>query len=131
MGDKTKNFNFDEFACHNCPCGGENKIKNALIRLVQKIRDEVGKPVYIESGYRCKLKNSRLSNAVPNSGHLTGEAADVFCKEINNYALGAIIKKMYKEKKIPELQYCYLPVPGGRTVHVGIDKKNRKTVFGF
>lgn len=131
MGDKTKDFSFNEFAWRNCCCGGENKTKYALICLVQKIRDAVGKPVYIESGYRCKLKNSQLSNAVSNSGHLTGEAADIYCLDMNNYMLGAIIKIMYKSRMIPELQYCYLPVPGGRTVHVCIDRKNRKTVFGF
>lgn len=132
MGDATKNLNYAEFASKD----GTNKIKLNTIQLVQKIRDYVGGPIYISSGYRSKADNERIYKAMnkkplTTSAHLTGEAADIYVDGMTKKQLGAAIKEMYANGLLPELQYCYLIADGNRAVHVGIDKRLRKNIFGF
>ncbi len=45
-------------------------------RVLQPLRDAIGRPVYINSGYRSKSLNARVGG-VPNSYHLRGLAADI------------------------------------------------------
>lgn len=80
MGTLTKNFSLSEFAC---PCCGVRRmtatIQRNLRRLaegLQLLRDVLGKPVRITSGYRCPSRN-RVVGGVPNSQHVLGLAADV------------------------------------------------------
>ncbi len=101
MADDTKNFKASEFACKHC---GENKIDQRVIDLAQAIRDEIGQPVRVNSGYRCEYHNARV-NGVPNSNHIKGLAADLSCAAGAD-ALLAVIKKLYAEGRIPQLGYC-------------------------
>lgn len=50
-------------------------LTNILIPAMQQIRDLLGAPVIIKSGYRCPHLNSVVRGS-PNSDHLTGHAAD-------------------------------------------------------
>lgn len=132
MGDATKNFNYSEFRSRD----GTNRIKIETIRLVQKIRDYVCRPIHINSGYRSLADHERVYRSlgkapVKNSAHLTGEAADIWADGMSKQQLGAVIKEMYAAGLLPELEYCYLIAEGNRAVHVGIDKKPRKSKFGF
>lgn len=56
-------------------------IKNA-IALVEEVLDplraQYGKPIKVNSGYRCPLKNKAVGG-VAHSQHLLGEAADIRC----------------------------------------------------
>jgi uncharacterized protein YcbK (DUF882 family) len=124
MGDLSKNFSRREFAC-KCGCGFD-KIDQRLVNLVQEIRDEFGQPVYIESGCRCP-KHNRKVGGVWNSGHTTGEAADIRVGWSRSYYVIRILKRMHDEGKLKDLTYCYRP--GVYSVHVGIDKKPRKSIF--
>lgn len=47
--------------------------------LLQSIRDELGQPIFITSGYRCSALNSLVGGA-RNSLHLHGLAVDIYCK---------------------------------------------------
>ena len=53
-GDKTaltKNFTRSEF---DCPCGCSTQMVDPeLAEKLQRIRDALGKPIKITSGYRC------------------------------------------------------------------------------
>jgi len=69
----TTNFRLSEFYC---PCCGKAKISTALPRLLQQIRDEVGEPLTISSGYRCAKHNAEVGG-VPNSDHTKGLAVDI------------------------------------------------------
>lgn len=69
----TKNFKRSEFAC---PCCGENKTKDELIIALQELRDYLGYPIIITSGYRCKKHNAKVGG-VSNSQHMQGIAADI------------------------------------------------------
>lgn len=127
MGDMTKNFSRKEFAC---PCCGKDNINNKLVDILQTIRDAAGVPVTISSGVRCAKRNKAVGG-VENSAHLTGEAADIWAQGMTKKQLGAKIKELHEQGKLPALQYCYLIADGNRAVHVGIDKKKRSKIFGF
>lgn len=126
----TEHFKLSEFKCKHC---GKVVLKQALIDMLEKIRVKIGVPITVECGYRCPDHNKAVGG-VSNSAHLSGEAADIrmSTKFGSNRVLGAFIKEMYNKGEIPELQYCYLIKGKTRTsVHVGIDKKKRNSVFGF
>ena len=69
----SKDFDDSEFFC---PCCGESNISPALILKLQSLRDLVGKPIHITSGYRCHSYNKRIRGA-DNSPHLEGLASDI------------------------------------------------------
>lgn len=49
-----------------------------ITECLQPIRNHIGKPVRITSGYRCKTLNDLPTiRGVKNSQHLTGQAADI------------------------------------------------------
>lgn len=51
-------------------------ICNLVNRVLEPARRELGKPIYISSGYRSQALN-RLVGGVPTSYHLQGRAADI------------------------------------------------------
>ncbi len=104
MLQSTKNFRVNEFAC-KCGCG-ENKISQKVIDMVQKIRDRLGTPIRINSGYRC-LKHNAAVGGVKNSKHALGLAADLSCKE-GAFLLFALIADMKVRGVLPELDYAIL-----------------------
>ena len=68
-------------------------VKDNLLLLIEeldKIRDEFGSPIYVNSGYRCKELNKAVGG-VSNSAHLKGLAADITSKD--NKKLFQIIKE--------------------------------------
>ena len=69
MGDLRKNFNSEEFAC-KCGCGLKFDVDDALLDLLQYVRDELGEPLEILSGCRCRAHNSSTLGAAANSWHV-------------------------------------------------------------
>lgn len=66
----TDNFKWSDFCC---PCCGELFITPRFykhIELLQAIREELGFPMNINSGHRCKKHNASLPDSAPNSQHL-------------------------------------------------------------
>jgi len=59
-----------------CKCCGILKISEELIIKLNKLREKIGKPLVINSGYRCLKYNKSISGS-PKSQHLLGNAADV------------------------------------------------------
>lgn len=51
-------------------------ICNLVARVLDPARRDLGRPIYVSSGYRSQALN-RLVGGVPTSYHLTGRAADV------------------------------------------------------
>ena len=74
MGDLTKNFSRQEFAC-KCGCGKAD-INYILVSVLQEIRDHFGQPIKIASGLRCEKRNQQVKGA-KKSQHLLGNAADI------------------------------------------------------
>ncbi|MBQ7154850.1 MAG: DUF882 domain-containing protein [Synergistaceae bacterium] len=113
----TKNFSVKEFACHHC---GQNKIDQRVIDLCQKIRDELGVPVRVNSGYRCPAHNARVGG-VKGSRHVLGHAADLSSSRSGMLMFEAV-KRLQGEGRLPELGYCIL-YKTKNFIHVDIDKR--------
>ena len=90
MGTISRSFSWSEFeatihAAELARKGVRNAIPSfevrdsvlALVRRVlQPLRDKYGKPMKVNSGYRCKELNE-IVGGVPSSQHRLGEAADI------------------------------------------------------
>ena len=90
----TRNFSLEEMLRSDTAkrCGITNKpkaeeetevvenLKALCVEVLQPLRDFLGKPVVISSGYRCRELNEKVGG-VSNSQHLTGEAADIRVKD--------------------------------------------------
>ena len=74
-----KNFRIQEFVCR-CGCGMSEEARQNIEALVAEVldpvRDEYGKPIYVNSGYRCE-KHNKAVGGVPKSQHMVGQAADI------------------------------------------------------
>lgn len=79
-----KYFDESEFACKcsnhgfhddGTPCL-DHVIDKRLVDLLDAIRERLGVPVYILSGYRCPTHNAEVGG-VSNSQHVLGMAADI------------------------------------------------------
>ncbi len=85
MGTITKDFSYREFEKTDVPgMQVKNTIASTEVRdsikalvetVLQPLRDAWGKPLAINSGYRCPEVNARVGG-VPTSQHGLGEAAD-------------------------------------------------------
>ncbi len=71
---KYKNFTEDEFRCR-CGCGAAD-MKEEFLEILQHIRNLVGFPLRVNSGFRCPEYNARLSSTGLNGPHTFGKAVD-------------------------------------------------------
>lgn len=91
MMNLTKNFTFEEL-CHSATAESKgiknvpgNRWQEAMVRdnltvlceqVLQPLRDHLGEPVVINSGFRTVVVN-RMVHGAATSQHLLGEAADI------------------------------------------------------
>lgn len=78
----SKNFTTAEFHCQGINCCAETPVDDQLVEFLQAIRDHFGKPVLINSGYRCVVHNARIPNAGKKSKHIEGRAADIMIRGV-------------------------------------------------
>ena len=57
-------------------------LQKLCVLVLQPLRDTIGAPVYINSGYRSKRLNAQVGG-VANSRHLQGRAADIHCDNLD------------------------------------------------
>ena len=70
----SKNFKLKEFQCKD---GSQLvKIDSELLQKLQQLRDLIGKPIIINSGYRTESYNKKVGGA-KNSYHMQGKAVDI------------------------------------------------------
>ena len=72
------------------PATARENIKALVENVLDPLREQLGKPIYVNSGYRCPRHNLKVGGAV-NSQHLKGEAADIRCED--NVMLLRLIKE--------------------------------------
>jgi len=81
-------FTRSEFACKGVGCcGGAAPVDPRLGVLLRDIREAVGVPVIITSGFRCVTHNATVPGAEPDSYHTRGMAADVKARGVSLTAL--------------------------------------------
>lgn len=87
MGTISKDFSYREFersevadVKHICNVITSFGVRDSILALtenvLQPLRDAWGKPLKVNSGYRCKALNAAVGG-VPTSQHVKGEAADI------------------------------------------------------
>lgn len=69
----SKNFKLSEF---EDPSTGEVMLDSDLLAKLQLLRDRIGKPIRVTSGYRT-VEHNREVGGSPKSQHLLGKAADI------------------------------------------------------
>lgn len=69
----SANFNEREFACRHC---GQVYVEPAMVERLQVLRQALGKPIKVTSGYRCPTHNKNVGGATQ-SRHMQGQAADI------------------------------------------------------
>lgn len=75
-----QHFKVKEFACHD---GSQVVfIDDYLVSVLDTLRNQVGKPVHINSGYRTPTRNKAVDGA-KYSYHMRGMAADIRVNEIS------------------------------------------------
>jgi zinc D-Ala-D-Ala carboxypeptidase len=118
----TVNRQFDEEQYNPPPEIIEN-LRALCVNILQPLRDLLGTPVNINSGYRCPSLNKAIKGA-KNSQHMTGQAADIVDHTNGN----EFLFKRIKELNLPFDQL--IDEFGFRWVHVSYDpSRNRKQVL--
>lgn len=95
----TKNFNREEFDCKDGTKVPQSLIANVklLAENLQALRDYLGEPVRVNSGYRTPAYNKKVGGK-PKSFHLKAMAADITVKSKSPRQLAAIIEKLIAAK---------------------------------
>lgn len=135
-GSKQKlsdNFEAREFSCHGDRCCSTVLIDPDLVEILQKIRNHFGKPVYINSGYRC-AKHNKAVGGVSGSYHLKGMAADITVKdvapaEVAKYAesIGVLGIGLYESNKSGH--FVHVDTRTKKSFWYGSEQE-RRTTFG-
>lgn len=95
---------------------------NLIFFCLQPLRDKLGKPIIISSGYRCPKLN-KLVGGVSNSQHLLGQAVDF---KVNGLTIQQVIELIRKSG----IEYDQCINEYNRWVHLSYNKgKNRKQIF--
>lgn len=83
-----------------------------LVEMLEVIREALGKPLIVDSGYRTLAYDQRLFDADAGRGnvakptgsqHPKGRAADVRCASLTSTELRTLIVDLYAAGKIPKL----------------------------
>lgn len=99
-----------------------DNLKTLCVKLLQPVRDKIGKPILISSGYRCKRTN-RAVGGKATSHHIKGMAADINGVGYSNRELFFFIKNNFK---FTQLIWEYGDKKNPAWVHVSYDPKNLK-----
>jgi uncharacterized protein YcbK (DUF882 family) len=97
----TENFNLEEWRCKDGTPVPDNLVCNVqkLAENLQVLRDYLGEPIRLNSGYRTPAYNRKIGGA-PKSQHTLGKAADITVKSKTPKQLKAVIEKLIKEGKM-------------------------------
>jgi uncharacterized protein YcbK (DUF882 family) len=99
----TKSFVLSEFNCNDGTPVPPELVPNVieLSKQLQALRDDIGEPLTILSGFRTVAWNARVGGKVK-SQHLYARAADLTCKSLKPRELKARIEKLIKAKKMKD-----------------------------
>ena len=118
--DDIEHFTRDEF---KCKCGGKycngypSEPDERMVRIADQLRKNLGVPITIVSGLRCKTWNA-IQGGVSNSQHMYGEAADIYAKGVSQSRVEQELDK------IGGVRYHYA-IAGSNNVHFDVPKGNR------
>ena len=91
----TKNFKLKEFEC-KCGCDMPLEVYENIIKLasqLQFLRDYTGRPITINSAYRCPEHNAKVGGS-KTSQHLLCKAADITIQSLKPAEVYALIEEL-------------------------------------
>lgn len=118
--DEIEYFTREEF---KCKCGGKYcngypaEPDERMVRIADQLRKNLGVPITIVSGLRCKTWNA-IQGGHAQSQHMYGEAADIYAKGASQARAEAELDK------IGGVRYHYA-IKGSSNVHFDVPKGNR------
>jgi uncharacterized protein YcbK (DUF882 family) len=91
----TNNFLLEEFNCKDGTKVPKDLIANVeeVARNLQVLRDYLGEPIHVNSGYRTPTYNKKVGGK-PMSQHLQAKAADITVKSKTPRQVSKIIEKL-------------------------------------
>ena len=103
MAKLTENFSLEEF---NCKDGSDipNELLPNVIELaknLQVLRDYLGKPIHVNSGYRSPKYNAKVGGA-KNSQHPKAKAGDITVDGMTPKEVAEAIEKLIAEGKMKQ-----------------------------
>ena len=119
---KLKYFTLLEFKCKCGECSGypAGGMSNTLLLKLDELREKLGYPIYVSSGYRCGYWNQQ-NNGVDNSTHTLGQAADIY----SDYATTE--KLLELAEKVGFDGIGYYPEEG--FIHVDVRADGKKPLY--
>ena len=102
----------------------EENLRALVDEVLDPLRERYGKPIYVNSGYRCPELNRLIGGAV-NSQHMRGEAADIRPSQANSSDLAELAQILIANGKF-DLLIIYPTF-----LHVSWRRRgnNRKTII--
>ncbi len=130
----TEHRQFDDEQ-YNPPTAVIENLRALSINILQPLRDALGTPIKVNSGYRCPSLNNAIKGAV-NSQHMTGQAADIIDLVNGNASLFRKIKELNLpfDQMIDEFGFrwvhvSYDPVRHRKAILQAIKDANGRTVY--
>ena len=85
-------FKFFKLSEFDCPCCGQNWIDISIPKTLDLVREELGLPITVTSGYRCEKHNLEVGGK-KGSFHVRGLAVD--CKSTDMDKLYLLMTKYF------------------------------------
>lgn len=98
-----------------------NNLHDLVVNVLQPLRDTIGIPIHINSGFRCQALNDRI-NGSKSSQHLYGQASDITCRD--NLKALKVLQTMDFDQLI-----VYGTVLSPRFIHVSYNSGNNRHQF--
>ena len=128
----TPHFTLEELSCTNTQYKEENissakKIMGRMYQLAgfaERVREIIGKPLIINSGFRCVKLNNAVGGSLT-SQHLYAEAIDIRVS-------GKVAREVFQIIAASDLKYEQLileKVGNAQWVHVSIGSKKEKLMY--
>lgn len=116
----STHFSKAEFTCQckNSDCQ-DQMIEQQLIDKLEQMRNDLGQPIKINSGFRCakhqqELREGGLETAVGKSTHELGQAADISCPIPIDDLMDCAAKYFLAIGKASKWLHCDLRGPAGK-----------------
>lgn len=79
-----KHFTLEEFKCKHCD---RNLIEKDFVDKLDALRETLGRPLRVTSGYRCPDHNQKVSTTGRDGPHTTGRAVDLAVDGVTAFKL--------------------------------------------
>ena len=91
IGELTESATARRYNIKNIPGSSELANLKALVEnLLDPLRELLGRPVFVSSGYRCRALNNKVGGS-KTSQHMKGQAADIYLKGLSNIVIAKVL----------------------------------------